>query len=154
MTNLLKFIGEGAAALILITLGVTWWTGRQPQRPRGVAANAIYLERSVVPFKTSTEGNWLECWFDDRELVNRCKLTDKTGDVKYDGVFVPYQDRSAVPQDELIFDSHRTGTLWTGSYEKHIHVPIIYLANGTILLPRDAYEDARQAVRKSEAAVK
>jgi hypothetical protein len=142
----MKLIGGIVGAMIILAGFALWWTGRPPQRPNGVSANALYMERGVVPFKlSSTPGDWLDCWLDEQEHVDRCKLTDEKGKLEFQDVFVPYKGQMAL-QSNLIFDSRRTGRLWTGSYEKGFRNPVVYLSNGEILLPRSDYEKAKQTV--------
>jgi hypothetical protein len=138
-----------SAVTLVVTLAalLIWWTNRPPRRPIGVSPNALYIERGVVPFKLSaTPGDWLDCWFDEHEHLDRCKMTDETGKLEFEDVFLPYEGQSAVLQDKLVFDTHRTGNLWTGSYEKGTRIPVVYLTDGEILLPRSEYEKAKQTV--------
>lgn len=71
-------------------------------------------------------------------------MTDGKGTPEFEDVFLPYQGQSPVSQDKLVFDTRRTGSAWIGSYEKGINLPIVYLTNGEILLPRSEYERAKQ----------
>lgn len=142
---------RNTAVRVLLALGlvmvVLWQAGLPPQRPNGVPANAIYLERGVVPFKlSSTPGDWLYCWFDEGERLDRCKLTDEKGNLEFEDVFLTYEGQSALPQGRLVFDTRRTGRQWSGTYEKGTRYPIIYLINGEILLPRSEYNKAKEAV--------
>ena len=130
-----------------LAAAMIWWTSRTPRRPREVSPRALYIERGVVPFKlSSTPGDWLDCWFEEREHLDCCKLTDERGKLEFQDVFLPYEGQSALPEDKLVFDTRRTGHLWTGSYEKGTRIPIVYLTNGEILLPRSEYEKAKQIV--------
>jgi hypothetical protein len=107
----------------------------------------MYIERAIVPFKTSrTPGDWLDCWFDTSEGADKCRLMNDKGALEFEGIFVPYEGSSPVPQSELILDRRRTGTVWTGSYDKGIHVPLVYLTNGQILLPKAAYAETKRTV--------
>jgi len=67
-------------------------------------------------------------------------MTDEKGKVEFEDVFLLYERESPLLQDKLVFDTRRTGNLWTGS------IPIIYLADGEVLLPRSQYEKAKQTV--------
>jgi len=144
--RVIKLIGALLGVMIVVVIGVLWWAGRVPRRPSGLSANALYVERGVVPFMLSSRGEWLDCWFDDHERVDRCKLTDKKGALEFEDVFVPYEGQSPLPQVDLVLDHRRTGQVWTGSYERHTLVPIVYLMDGEILLPRSEYEKAKKAV--------
>ncbi len=132
--------------MILLAVVVVWWTGRPPRRPSGLSAQALYIERGTVPFKISSTGEWLDCWFDESEHFDRCKLTDVKGKVEFEDVFLPYEGQSPIPKSDLILDARRTGNVWTGTHEKGVLYPVVYLANGAILIPRSDYEKAKQTV--------
>jgi hypothetical protein len=139
---------SGIALLLMIACGLLalWWGSRPPHRPPNLSASALYIERGVVPFKLLNSGEWLDCWFDEHEHVVRCKLTNMNGWSEFEDVFLPYPRQSPVLPADLILNRRRTGTLWSGTYEKSIQYPIVYLANGEILLPRSDFEKAKRAV--------
>lgn len=140
---------SAATAVLLIAGGVfLWWSDRAPVRPANMPANAIYLETAITPFKIgTTPGTWLGCWYDVNDAADHCRLTDEKGNLKFEDTFLPYSGRGSFPQSALTFDTRRTGNLWTGSYEKGILVPVIYLTNGQILLPRAVFEEAKRKVQ-------
>ena len=125
-----------------------WWEGRRPERPLDLPTNAIYIESGIVPFKLkSTPGRWIGCWYDSSDKLDHCKVTNENGRLEFEDVFLPYEGEVAVSQSDLAFDVRRTRTVWTGSYENGILVPIIYLTNGQILLPRTIFEKAKRDVQ-------
>lgn len=132
------------AAVIVLIMAVLWWAGRLPQRPPSVSSGAIHVQPSDAPLTVRLTGYWLDCWFDKNANVDRCKLTDRHGSAVFEDVFLPCAGQTPFPQSELLF-GRWTGFTWTRS-DKGIYVPTIYLKNGAILLPRSAYEEARQAV--------
>ena len=138
--RILKILGIVAVLLIAGLLVALWWTGRPPKRPPNLSTNALYIERGVVPFKLSNTGEWLDCWFDERENVARCKLTNMNGWSEFEDAFIPYKGQAPISQGDLMLDRRRTGGLWAGTYEKGTHYPIVYLMNGEILMPRSEYE--------------
>jgi len=145
--RVIKLIGALLGTTIVIAMVVVWWTARPPRRPAGLSANALYLESGIVPFKrSSTPGDWLDCWFDKREQFDRCRLTDERGNLEFEDVFRPYEGQSPLPQRDLVLDHRKTGGIWTGTYEKGLRYPVVYLANGQILLPRSDYEKAKRTV--------
>jgi hypothetical protein len=138
------------AVVVLVAVGGTflWWAGRPPERPRSVPANAIYIETAITPFKISTTpGTWVGCWYDSNNQTDHCRLTDENGKLKFEDTFLPYSGQTLISQTTLTLDSQRTGHLWTGSYEKGVHVPVIYLTNGQILLPKTFFEEAKRKVQ-------
>jgi hypothetical protein len=145
--RVLRTIAALAVGIIALGSSFLWWAGRPPKRPHNFPSNAIYIETGVVPFKIrSTPGTWLGCWYDPTDQFDHCRLTDENGRLKFEDVFLPYEGQGPIPQAALVFDTHRTGTLWTGSYEKGIRVPVIYLADGQILLPKAVFEEAKRDV--------
>lgn len=146
----IKLIGAILGTMMVLVVVVLWWAGRPPRRPGSLSSNALYIERGVVPFKlSSTPGDWLDCWFDEHERVDRCKMTDENGKLEFEDVFLPYEGQSPLLQDKLVFDTRRTGQVWTGSYEKGTRIPVVYLTDGEILLPRSEYEKAKHTVESS-----
>lgn len=112
--------------------------------PSKHAPNGIYIETGVVPFKLrSTPGTWVGCWYDSTDRSDHCRITDENGKLEYEDIFLPYKGQGPIPQTALIFDSQRTGHLWTGS-EKGISVPVIYLTDGRILLPKTDFEEIKR----------
>jgi hypothetical protein len=146
-----RTIGAVACGILGIVVAVGllfWWEGRRPERPASLPPNAIYIESGVVPFKLkSTPGRWLGCWYDANDQFDHCKVTNENGWLEFEDVFLPSEGQITVSQSDLVLDIHRTGTLWTGSYEKGITVPVIYLTNGQILLPRTIFEKAKRDVQ-------
>lgn len=142
----LRVVGIAAVLMIAALLVALWRAGRPPQRPPNLSTNALYIERGVVPFKLSNGGEWLDCWFDEREHVARCKLTNMNGWSEFEDVFLPYSGQAPVLPADLGLDRRRIGNSWGGTYEKGTHYPIIYLTNGDILLPRSEYEKAKRTV--------
>jgi hypothetical protein len=142
----LKFVGVGVSLAIIVGVILLWRLGRQPQRPNNMSPNALYMETGVVPFKLRPiPGHWIDCWFDDVEKVDRCKLTDEKGNVKYEDVFLPLQGGPAIPEESLRF-RRTTGSEWVLTRDERVSLPVIYLANGQILLPRGSFEHAKRFV--------
>jgi hypothetical protein len=140
----IKLISAALGAMVALLIAVLWWTGRPPRRPGSLSSSAIHFEPNNVPFTLHETGYWLDCWFDGRANVDRCKLTDVKGTQLFEDVFLPCEGQSPLPQRDLVFDARRTGYKWTGSYDKGISVPVVYLANGQILLPRSVYVEAKR----------
>jgi hypothetical protein len=142
--RVIKLIAAIVGTIIVFAVLVLWWTGRPPRRPSALSDSAIHFEGATVPFVFHETGYWLDCWFDEHVNVDRCKLTDVKGNALFEDAFRPCDGLPPVPKGDLVFDTRRTGNTWTGSYEKGIKVPVIYLMNGQILLPNSIYEEARK----------
>jgi hypothetical protein len=127
-------------------VALMWWGSRPPRRPADISPTGIFLERGVVPFKFSTHGDWLDCWQDSRTNMDRCKLADENGAVKFEDVFVSYENRSPVAGKDLRINSERTRSLHMGVTGKDVSVPIVFLQNGQILLPQSEYDNGKKFV--------
>jgi hypothetical protein len=97
--------------VIILAAGVLWWLGHKPRRPRTVSSNALYVLPNNVPFRLHNTGYWLECWFDQHENVDRCRLTDEHGTVSFEDVFLQCEGCTTLPQSELVFE-RETGRTW------------------------------------------
>ncbi len=140
-----KFRRVVLGIMIILAAGVLWWLGHEPRRPHTVSSNALYVLPNNVPFRLHNAGYWLECWFDQHENVDRCKLTDEHGTVSFEDVFLECEGCSVLPQGELV-PKRETGRTWIQSCDKRVNVPIIYLAYDRTLLPRSLYKEAKQEV--------
>jgi hypothetical protein len=131
--------------VIILAAFALWWVGHKPRRPRTVSSNALYVLPNNVPFRLHKTGYWLECWFDQHENDDRCKLSDENGNGAFEDVFLPCVGQTPLPQSELAF-KRLTGDTWTQSPDGRINVPVVYLDNGQILLSRSLYAEAKQEV--------
>jgi hypothetical protein len=131
--------------VIILAAGVLWWLGHKPRRPRTVSSNALYVLPNNVPFRLHNTGYWLECWFDQHENVDRCRLTDEHGTVSFEDVFLQCEGCTTLPQSELVFE-RETGRTWIQSCDKRVNAPLVYLPFGQVLLPRSLYAEAKQEV--------
>jgi hypothetical protein len=126
--------------LFLAFLALMWWGSRIPKRPANISASGVFFERGAVPFELSVHGEWLDCWLEVHTNTDQCRLTDEKGAPEFEGTFVPYESKAVVPEPELRVDTTKTGHLWMGV------IPVIFLQNGTILLPQSDYAKARKTV--------
>ena len=131
--------------LVVLAAFVLLWAGHKPRRPHTVSSNAFYVLPNNVPFRLHKTGYWLECWFDQHENVDRCKLTDENGNGTFEDVFLPCVGQTPLPQSELVFKRF-TGDTWTQSRDKRANVPVVYLDNGQMLLSRSLFAEAKQQV--------
>lgn len=130
-----KFSRVIVGTLVVLAAFVLWWAGHKPRRPRTVASNALYVLPNDVPHRLFQTGYWLECWFDQHDNVDRCKLTDAHGIVSFDDVFIQCEGCTPLTQSELVF-RRETGRTWIQSCDKRVNVPVVYVAYGETLLPR------------------
>ncbi len=141
-----KFSRVVLGAVIILAVGVLWWLGHKPLRPRTVSSNALYVLPNNVQFTLHKTGYWLDCWFDQRAKVDRCKLTDENGSGTFEDVFLPCVGQTPLPQSELAFNTRWTGETWIRSPDKRINAPIVQLVDGQVLLPQSFYAKAKSEV--------
>jgi len=146
---LLHFIPKSLFGVVMGTVIVfvgfaLWWTGRAPQRPHSVSTNALHVQPNNVGFAWHRADYWVDCWFEKDANVDRCRLTDVKGSALFEDVFLPCVGHTPVPQHELVLDSQNTGSLWAESQDKRVNVPVVYLEDGQVLLPRSFYAEAQQ----------
>ena len=134
-----KFSRVVLGIVIILAAGVLWWLGHEPRRPHTVSSNALYVLPNNMPFKLHPTGSWLECWFDQQDNVDRCKLTDEHGTVSFEDVFLQCEGCTPLPQSELVF-KRQTGRIWIQSCDKGVNVPNIYVAYNQTLYPRSLYK--------------
>jgi hypothetical protein len=132
------------ALIVGIPVSFMWRASIPPPTPQNLSARAIYIERGTTPFKITRTGDWLDCWFDDREKVDRCQMTDLRGAVEFEDIFVPLPGHPPAMTADLQFDS-KTGSLRTGSDVdgKWVAVPIVFLRDGAVLIPKSRYDEGK-----------
>lgn len=140
MTLFEKAVYTVAALMLLLIAGLVgayWWARTVPSRPKGVAANAVFLWAPAVGFPGPRRGWWLSCW--ENAAHNGCKLSDVDGNTEYEGEFVPYGGKPSVPIDQLKIDAEKTreNKVFIGS----TLVPLVCLENGEVLIPATKYQE-------------
>ena len=140
---LLRFIPWKVSCWIVGTLIILaplafWWAGHKPLRPHNVSPNALYVVPNNLPLRYRQAGYWLECWFDQHENVDRCRLTDENGTLSFEDVFLTRPGHTPLPQSELVF-RQETGATWVQSCDKRVNVPVVYVKYGQVLVPRSLY---------------
>jgi len=142
----------GIAVLVLTALLRLnyWWANIPPKRPASVPATAGYCGGLATTFPGSKRGEWVNCWFDSEQNADRCRVTFVNGRLLYEGVYLPYQRQTPIPQGELLIDSMTMNRAQEQvevdassgeSSEPGLQVvPLVYLRNGEVLIPAKAYE--------------
>lgn len=126
---------------IIAVVGAYWWSNTPPKRPSDVSANAVFLWAGHLGLPAPKHGTWIACWTDTTEKVNKCRLTDMNGTVLYEGVFLVDAGENPVPQPDLKIEGEPTSqTNWV-PLGGMLAAPLVFLKNGTVLIPKDAYRD-------------
>jgi len=132
-----------AVVIVLGIVAVLWSLRRVPQRPPSLSSNAIYIWPNNVPLKSVHNGYWMDCWFDQQENDDRCRLTDKNGNRVFEDVYVTCGIQATIPQSELVVEPD-TGQRWIQLRKETTNLPVVFVRYGQILVPRSLYAEARQ----------
>lgn len=140
-----RLFGRLALGTLVILAAFSFWRARHiPQRPNTVSPKGVYILSNNKSSGFSQTGYWLECWFDQHENVDRCKLADKNGKGVFEDVFVTCGTQATIPQSELVIQPE-TGRKWIQSRDVTVvDVPVPYVRYGQILFPRSLYAEAKQ----------
>lgn len=143
MKKLIVLFLASIGVLFLVALGAYWWSNTPPRRPSDVSASGVFLWAGHLGLPAPKHGTtWIACWTDTGNGVNKCRLTEMDGRVSYEGVFMADTGKTPVPQPELKILSEQTSQsidLWVRSQGQL--VPLVFLKDGTVLIPKDAYQD-------------
>jgi hypothetical protein len=135
----------GVAALVTVALiAAFWWAGLTPNRPKTVQVNSVFLWAPHVGLPGPKRGAWLFCWYSEGK--DFCRLSDAHGSTKFEGEFLPYKGKSALPSDQLRIDADKSSDrkVWVGSEL----IPLVYLQSGDILIPASNYKDGLQLLAR------
>lgn len=129
----------------IVAAGITgayWWSNVPPKRPPDVSADAVFLWTGGLGLPAPKHGTWIECWTDAAEGVNKCRLTEMDGKITYEGVFLTNTGKNPVSESDLKIDTETTSnrTFWV-RFDMLRGAPLVFLRNGIVLIPRDAYEE-------------
>jgi hypothetical protein len=142
--------GFGRASILAATAGIAllgvvgayWWANVPPKRPKGVSADSVFLWAGHLGLPAAKHGTWIECWTDTVNGVNKCKLTEMDGTPGYEGIFLANTGKHPVSESDLRIEGEPTSdvTNWVrlGGLRG---APLVFLRNGTVLIPKDAYQD-------------
>ncbi len=74
----------------------------------------------------------------------------------YEGVYLPYPQTSPIPQSELVIDEKKMNLaqeqLFVEAPTDFQVVPIVYLRNGSVLIPAKTYEQGKQRMEELQRA--
>ncbi len=87
-------VATGMALLLIGLVATYWWAGQIPSKPKGVAANAMFLWAPHLGFPGPRRGWWLSCWEEGGH--NRCMLNNVNGEAEYDGEFIPFGQKGPI----------------------------------------------------------
>jgi len=125
--------------VIMVVIGGYWWSNFGPFRPKAVSRTAVFLRAPATGGPSGPRGVWLVCWQSSGE--NRCRFSEKDGATIFEGVFIPYGRKEAIPTDLLKIDTSKTKYADPeGVWINDLLVPMVYLQNGEVLILAQYYE--------------
>jgi hypothetical protein len=127
---------------VLAIASAYWWANVPPKRPKDVPADAVFLWAGHLGLPAPKHGTWIECWTDAANAVNKCRLTEMDGTRGYEGIFLADTGRNPVPESDLKIEAEPTSdvTHWV-SLGGLRGAPLVFLKDGTVLIPKDAYQE-------------
>jgi hypothetical protein len=131
-----------AATVFAVIAGSYRLSNIPPKRPQGVSANAVFWWAGHLGLPAPRHGRWLECWAEIDSAGSRCRVTEMNGKIEYDGLYLPNTDQPAIAQSnfKILIETTRDANLWIGMNDGN-YAPLIFLQNGTILIPKDGYSE-------------
>jgi hypothetical protein len=140
MTLLEKAVYPVAGLILFLVGGLVfayWWTSREPGRPIGVRADAVFLWAPAVGVPAPRRGDWIACWEETQHIF--CQLNNIDGTLEYKGEFLCYGEKRSIPRG-LRIDPEKTreDAVWVGD----ALVPLVCLRTGDILVPVVKYNES------------
>lgn len=148
----------GLVILVAVLLRLNeWWGNVPPPRPADVSAAASYYGGLATPFPYPKRGQWVECWFDSNQSYDVCRVTSFDGRVDFEGTYVPYPKQPPIPENRLFIDAELMNKAQQevevlSSPSDFQFVPLVYLRNGSVLIPARAYKDGQKRLEELENA--
>lgn len=144
-------VGAFGVVCALVAAAGYWWANTTPGRPPSVARDAVFLWAPHTGLPGPRRGWWVGCAMENGSIS--CRLSNIDGAPIFAGRFLPFRTETYVPRDGLRIDrakTERSTKLWIG----HALVPMVYLEDGTILIPEAAYDEGTRELlnRRARAA--
>ena len=150
----LSTISIGLALFAAVLVGIQHFRV-MPDRPTKLPQTAVWRPTVSDGVQILPHGDWVACW--EARGHDHCMVTDAKGSPEYDGDFVSTPEHDPVPSARLIPTVSDTVSPWMWSNHAGRLVPLIHLADGTVITPVESVEDLRSyvaSVRKFSARLK
>jgi hypothetical protein len=108
-----------------------------PTLPSDMPTAARFAKASANPSSHQVAGIWIACNEDNDRHTDWCQLTDQSGAVVYKGDFLPVGSIRRAPQSELRIGHFDPIKGWVNGPNESFPVPVVPLADGTLLVPAD-----------------
>ena len=112
-------------------------------RPSAGLADAVFIpaKGQSPSLADHTGGEWLHCWLDETNSVNRCRLSKVDGSVEYEGSYFSYHGSGAVPSHDFPKRAELEGARVDWQQTGTRNLPTIHLRDGSALVPAAAYQE-------------
>jgi hypothetical protein len=127
--SLPKILVGGLIVILVLFYVWVFVLPNHPSRPQNVPKSATLVFAGFIHF-------WQECWFDEKQGVDRCRIYGGGGAVLRDDVFLNMANREPVPPEEL--DIVQGGAPDGGPDS------VVRLKNGKILIPQASFDAIRR----------
>jgi hypothetical protein len=107
----------------------------QPALPRDMPRGADFVPVGYDLQHLEPKGVWIACSTDTERNADFCRVTDATGEVVYQGDFMPLGSFTPLPADQLQVARINVEHLWIQGPAEAGPVPVIPLRNGAVLVP-------------------
>jgi hypothetical protein len=108
----------------------------------------------AVPFISEKRGDWVSCWFETSKNADFCRVVSFDGRLIFEGAYLPFPEQSPIHESELSIDAKKMNlakeqvTVQATNPEAPDpgpnSVPIVYLRDGSVLIPAESYEQGKK----------
>lgn len=119
-----------------------------PDRPAKLSASAVWRPTPTESIRLFPHGDWIDCRQEGK--WDRCILTDASGNLEYEGKFIPIPENAPMPEVRLLPTDSDTISPWMWSNHANRLVPMIHLENETVLVPAESVSDLRSYIERMQ----
>jgi hypothetical protein len=130
------------AVFLLAVVGIFaayWWANTPPNRPRGLAAGAVWLWAPAVGLPAPKRGMWVSCMINPDDRRPYCQMNDKKGQLLYRGPFAPQTAKAMKTVGPMEIDVQKMDFELSVFIESAL-VPLVVIKDCEVLIPAAAFE--------------
>lgn len=132
-------------ALIASVIGAYQWSNHVPLRPHNVPPGAVYLRGLGLPTPHAPNGKWLSCHVQGNRQAY-CFVFEAYGASRFQGAYVLLKGTSVSANALAHIDADKSADLELPAGSEQ--VPVVFLADGSILIPEAATPSSRAWVKE------
>lgn len=146
--RILVCVCAGFVLCVALLADLKMSSDQPPARPARMPTDAVWRPTPSESVALWPHGDWVDCW--DEGTRDHCVLSNATGEIEYDGDFVPLPGEGPVPNARLRPVTSDTITPWMWSKHANRLVPMMQMEDGTVLTPAGSLEDLRAYVERMQ----